>query len=566
MMGLRANESSVEGCPRGRRFLPVFLSLATAGLVGAAGVLPGAVAADPRRAAPSLVCGALRSDTTFDQDVRQLGRQHACEHLESRTSTGSFVAHGHEQARSLATAAVAAAGDDPASSGSWSAAVQPSTRAIGITSVLLHTGKVLLFGGTTSAGSVNTAAYLFDPVTGTGRDVPAPAPVFCGSVVQISDGRVLSVGGANPVPKGIKNVYLFDPISEKWVRQPDTPLGRYYPTSTRLPDGKVLIAAGTQPDGVTRNPKIELFTPPAAGGAVGSLAVVGPDHPTTFYPKQWVMPDGRMLQLASGGTSRFDPATRTWTTLRSKPVTTGAAAGGLMVAGPPSGSNSVMVMGGDPTSTNIRTVQRYDYATNTWTRKADMPTARAHMNVVQVPDGTAIGIGGNGTGLSGTPQYAAMSYNPGTDVWTNLASQAPRRAYHSTAVLLPDGRIMSAGDDKAGGGGGLIDFYSPPYLFAGPRPTITSAPSQVGNGGRFTLGTSGAAVTRAVLVAPGATTHGVDMNTRHVELAVTSAGNGSFTATAPSARVAPPGHYMLFAVTAAGVPSVAKWVHVGPLN
>ena len=539
------------------------LSVASAGLLAASGGLPLAAADQARQATP-LVCGRLAADATFGQEVRLLGQTHACDHLESRTATGSVSAHGHDlAARSLAAAAVSA---DPAVSGSWSGTFQPATRAMGVTSVLLHTGKVLLFGSTTSAGSVNTAAYLFDPVTRTGKDVPAPAPVFCGSITQLSDGRVLSVGGANPVPKGIVDVYLFDPVSEKWVRQPDTPLGRYYPTSTRLPDGKVLIAAGTQPDGKTQNPKIEIYTPPAAGGAVGSLAVVGPDHPTTFYPKQWVMPDGKLLQLASVKTSKFDPAAKTWTPLKNKPVTS-AGAGGLMVAGPPSGSNTVMVMGGRPaTTTNLRTVQRYNYVTNTWTRTVDMPTARAHMNVVQVPDGTAIGVGGNSSDLSGTPQYAAMSYDPGTDQWTTLASQTPRRAYHSTAVLLPDGRIMSAGDDKAGGGKGLIDFYSPPYLFAGPRPAITSSPTQVNFGSTFALGTSGAAVTRAVLIAPGATTHAVDMNTRHVELAVTSTGGGGFTATAPTPRVAPPGHYMLFALTAAGVPSMAKWVHVGPLN
>ena len=61
-----------------------------------------------------------------------------------------------------------------------------------------------------------------------------------------------------------------------------------------------------------------------------------------------------------------------------------------------------------------------------------------------------------------------------------MAVQTTRRAYHSTAVLLPDGRIMSAGDTGAGGGKRLIDYYSPPYLFKGPRPTITSAPAQVG--------------------------------------------------------------------------------------
>jgi hypothetical protein len=144
-----------------------------------------------------------------------------------------------------------------------------------------------------------------------------------------------------------------------------------------------------------------------------------------------------------------------------------------------------------------------------------------------------------------------------------MAVQTPRRGYHSTALLLPDGRIMSAGDTGSGGGRQLIDFYSPPYLFQGPRPAISSAPSRINYGDTFTIATSGASATRAVLMAPGATTHADEMNARHVELAVTATAGG-FTATAPNARVAPPGYYMLFTVTADGIPSVASWIHVGP--
>ena len=92
----------------------------------------------------------------------------------------------------------------------------------------------------------------------------------------------------------------------------------------------------------------------------------------------------------------------------------------------------------------------------------------------------------------------------------------------------------------------------------------TSAPTQVGYGQSFDIASSGPAVSRAVLMSPSSTTHAVEMNARHIELAVTPNGTG-FTATAPpDARVAPPGYYMLFVLTPDGVPSVASWVHVGP--
>ena len=71
------------------------------------------------------------------------------------------------------------------------------------------------------------------------------------------------------------------------------------------------------------------------------------------------------------------------------------------------------------------------------------------MNVVQVPDGSAYGIGGNSSGLFDVAQKTAVAYDPAADTWTTMAAQSQRRAYHSTAILLPDGRIMSAGDNGA---------------------------------------------------------------------------------------------------------------------
>jgi hypothetical protein len=183
------------------------------------------------------------------------------------------------------------------------------------------------------------------------------------------------------------------------------------------------------------------------------------------------------------------------------------------------------------------------------------------MNVVQVPDGSAFAIGGNSSALYGQGQLQTMAFDPDTATWTNMAAQTYRRAYHSTAILLPDGRIMSAGDTGAGGGRQRIDYYSPPYMFR-PRPAIASAPDELGYGETFDITTSGPTTTQAVLMAPAATTHAVEMNARRVELAVTPTTTG-LRATAPaSGRIAPPGHYMLFTMTTDGTPSTATWVHI----
>ena len=510
------------------------------------------------------VCGTMTPDATYQSEVALLGTEHACEHLKGR----QFVATKADRVamKTAHAAAVASlATTDPAVIGAWSNATNPGTKTIGISAVMLYTGKVLLFGGKYASTDKNTAAYLFDPVTGTGHEVPAPAAVFCGSVAQLSDGRILSVGGAAKIPQGIVDVWLFDPVSEQWVRQPDTPLGRYYPTSTKLADGTVVTTAGTEVDGVTKNPTVELYTPPAAGSDVGTLQVVGPSHVTGYYPRQWLMPDGNLLQVDARKSYRLDTQAWQWTSLLGLPAGNGAGSAGLMLPGGPNGSSRVMMVGGLQSGTAVTSTEKYDYSNPAggWSYGHPMPTQRAHMNVVQVPDGSAYGIGGNSSGLYNVGQYETMKYDPTNDTWTNMAVQSPRRGYHSTAVLLPDGRIMSAGDTGAGGGRQLIDFYSPPYLFQGPRPVISAAPSSVAYGDTFSITTSGASATSAVLMAPGATTHADEMNARRVELAVTPTADG-FTATAPGPRIAPPGYYMLFTVTADGIPSVASWVHIGP--
>ena len=521
-------------------------------LLALAGTAPadGISAARP---ATATACGGLTADSRFTAEVTTLGREHACEHLQLRTQPAA-PASGIQR--------VAAAAAAPASViGRWSAARNPGTNTVGIAAVLLHTGRVLLVGEQANLGE-NTPAYVFNPVTGKGHAVTPPAPIFCSSLTPLSDGRILSVGGAKPTPHGINDVWLFDPRTEQWLPQPATSKARYYPTSTRLPNGRVVITAGVEVDGQTDNPDVEVYTPPAAGGALGTLSVVGLEHPTANYPHQLVMRDGRMMQIDRTQTYVLNPATWSWNTLRTQIRPVGEGSAHLMLPGGPAGSSRVMVLGGRVGRPAQAATQTFNYAHRDqgWKLGTPMPTPRAHMNVVQVPDGSAYAIGGNAEGFLKAPRRRTMHYDPATRRWRNLAVQAPRRAYHSTAVLLPDGRIMSAGDNKAGGGRQLIDFYSPPYLFRGPRPRITLAPHTVRNGRGFVIRTRGPQVRRVVLMAPGATTHANDMNARHVRLAVTRTSRG-LRARVPSRTVAPPGYYMLF-VLANGVPSVARWVHV----
>jgi hypothetical protein len=160
------------------------------------------------------------------------------------------------------------------------------------------------------------------------------------------------------------------------------------------------------------------------------------------------------------------------------------------------------------------------------------------------------------------PVRTAELYDPDTGTWTPMAAQQASRIYHSVALLLPDGRVLSAGQDY----GSMQDYgeiYSPPYLFKGARPTISSAPSTAAYGSTLSIGSAQATGIRSVsLIRPGSVTHDLDTEQRMVPLSFTASGS-TISVTVPTNRnLLPPGYYMLFIVDGNGVPSVARWVRV----
>jgi hypothetical protein len=155
--------------------------------------------------------------------------------------------------------------------------------------------------------------------------------------------------------------------------------------------------------------------------------------------------------------------------------------------------------------------------------------------------------------------FAAELWNPTTETWTTLASALIPRLYHSAALLLPDGRVLTTGGNNKP----QTEVFEPPYLFKGPRPTITAAPPTVTYGEAFFVETPDAAsVTQVTWVRLSSVTHAFNMNQRINRLAFAPAPGGLTVTAPPDANLAPPGHYMLFLLNSNGVPSVAKIIQL----
>jgi hypothetical protein len=203
-----------------------------------------------------------------------------------------------------------------------------------------------------------------------------------------------------------------------------------------------------------------------------------------------------------------------------------------------------------------------------------MAFPRRHMNATILPDGQVLATGGTRGGgfvniSTGLAVKEAELWNPSTGQWTTLAANSKMRIYHSVSLLLPDGTVLHGSSGDAMADLAVVppernhEIFSPPYLFKGARPTITSAPASVGYGQTFSVVTPNAAqITGVRWIRLGSVTHAYDASARANTLTFAING-GNVEVTAPSAaRQAPPGHYLLFVLNRNGVPSAGKIVQV----
>jgi hypothetical protein len=240
------------------------------------------------------------------------------------------------------------------------------------------------------------------------------------------------------------------------------------------------------------------------------------------------------------------------------------------------------VGGGNPPSNAVQVLD-LNVASPSWRATASMSVPRRHHHATLLPDGTVLVTGGT-SGNSGPnfgfndlthPVKAPELWDPATETWTQLAEEATPRCYHGNAVLLPDARVLSAGggeyrpdnihENNPEDSHRDAQIFLPPYLFRGPRPTITSAPAEVRYNDSFTVGAADPTdVSSATWIRLSSATHAFNPNQRINTLEFTSnPAAGSMTVKAPAdPNLCPPGHYMLFILNKKKVPSVASIIRI----
>jgi hypothetical protein len=451
---------------------------------------------------------------------------------------------------------------DPATVGQWSAPFEIGVK--GIHSQVLRNGRVLFFSYPVRA--VGSDARVWDPASGATTDVSLTwnRDIFCAGHSLLPDGRVFVTGGhvhAGRYGLGVKNNDIYDPASGTFSPAPMLSEERWYPTNVTLPDGRVVVFGGNK----DAQAGIKALTQELYDPASNTLATL----PSTAnkglgnYPRLHLLRNGRIAWTNLARTQVFNPATNAWT---ASALTTGGGRGESFASVLLPGSQKILRFGGpDGSGGATASAEIGDFSTDspTWTPTGSMNQGRVWVNPVLLPDGKVLAVGGGRGGTYANPVLQSELFDPATGTWSAMASQQAPRVYHSTAVLLPDGRVLSAGHDN-GSLQTTAEIFSPPYLFKGPRPRIAGAPSSVGFGDRFTVSTPDArSIARVALLRPDSVTHSLNQDQRYEDLAFSVADDNTLSVTAPAGgNEAPPGPYMLFLLSGAGVPSVASFVDV----
>ncbi|KAI5296681.1 hypothetical protein KEM52_000005 [Ascosphaera acerosa] len=454
---------------------------------------------------------------------------------------------------------------------------------------------------------------------------------FCAGGSFLANGTLMSVGGNADLPwidptvgDGFKGVRFLereldgDALDAQPWREPGQQLdsARWYPTLQTLPNGHIMVVAGSltgldpsQPK--NNNPTYEMIN--ADGLPYGTsipMAILVDSQPYYMYPFIHVLKDGNLFIFAARSSELFD--VRSGTTVKKFPDLVGdyriypntGSSAVLPLRAENDWSPEVIVCGGgsyvditSPTENTCGRIRPLD-ETPDWEVEL-MPQGRTMVDAQLLPDGTVLWINGcnkgaQGFGIAKDPIFDAWIYDPSRPPrqrWYEAGASEIPRLYHSVALLLLDGTVLITGSNPvempvltpnpsipalAYVTEFRVEIYTPPYL-AGrkgkERPTdLEVSTKQLRPDGmtfKINFVTHGQIRNelKVALYHGGFVTHSLHMSSRMLFLEHHGFEGGSlgkhevFVKMPTSGNVVPPGPYHLYAVVD-GVPSVGQFVMV----
>ncbi len=462
---------------------------------------------------------------------------------------------------------------------------------VAVSMATLPNGQVLTYSGSerrTWPSTEQTYSAIWDPDTGIFQEnLHQGHNMFCAAMSMTSDGKVLVNGGRNQGNSPWTT--LFDYNNNEWQTIDNMASGgRWYPTTLATGDGKVMTALGTSTN--TRNPDlwdpntgwrvlngIDFLSMRQRNNELGRenafpLLSVAPNGNIYHY---WDTVENQMISPLGNGASR--PA---------NPTTDGANhAGGvqfmydigkLLSTGRNDGSWGGNSTGASNDAFTIDLNGAYPDIRST----SNMRHRRKYQQLVPFPTGEVMVVGGNTTGAKFRDSGSVLEpevWNPQTGAWRGMANMAIPRDYHSTAMLLTDGRILTAGggyasnDPNSTGTHQDAQIFTPPYLYASngtlaTRPEVVATQPSVDAGDALQVSTTGD-VAYFSLIRMSATTHSMNTDTRFYKPEFASSGTNQYAVTIhQNPNVSIPGYWMLFAIDVNGVPSEAQVIRITALD
>lgn len=408
-----------------------------------------------------------------------------------------------------------------------------------------------------------------------------------------------------------------NPLDENNTDPPDPSdmkYQRWYPTAVTLPDGRILILSGSDQDtsvgrDLASNTKVRQGVPEVYDPETDSTVALEnarkllPMFPRAFvvqtgpWEEDWKVCIAGEVAFIPSNLRPYDPFTYNGRTacldvlaaledpLRDVPAGNhwkfidtalnahdgGASAMLVTIHLDGTWSQKVVAFGGDNglRAPVVATAEMIDYSQPQpkWQQQSNLIQPTTQNNVVALPDGKLLLVGGRNTS-----HY--QMFDPKDGSITKLISSPVPRHDHSTALLMPNGGVYVMGGNRVdlipGGNENdsvpVLEFYKPPYFFKGTRPVIEEAPGVIEYGEDFDLEVSDCdlvEVGSVAMIRTGPITHNWTWGNRYVRLPFTIDKKGRLVVVAPPLPgLAVAGDYLLFVVTKGGVPSEGSHVRL----